>query len=143
MHPFTAAVLVFGLWFFFPSLKGRGDGISRPEYAWFVVCLILIAFITPVISITLTFFFQWLADPAHLDFWSWLVLVLLLTVIPAAVLVFGIREIVRLRAGKIPDRETIRTEGIYNSGRECAPWTPEACGSSFWSSASWPVPPAA
>ncbi|MDD4254532.1 MAG: hypothetical protein PHP59_04060 [Methanofollis sp.] len=111
MHPFTdavllftVAVLAFGLWFFFPSLKGRGDGISRSEYAWFVVCLLLIAFIAPVISITLTFFFQWLADPAHLDFWSWLVLVLLLIAVTAAVLAFGIREIGRLRTEKIPDR---------------------------------------
>ncbi|WP_298666733.1 hypothetical protein [uncultured Methanofollis sp.] len=111
MHPFTdavllfaVAVLVFGLWFFLPSLRGRGNGISRSEYAWFVVCLLLIAFIAPVISITLTFFFQWLADPTHLAFGSWMVLVLLLTAVPAAVLAFGIREIVRLRTEKIPDR---------------------------------------
>lgn len=111
MHPFTDAILLFavaasalGIWFFLPSLKGRGDGISRSEYAWFVVCLLLIAFIAPIISLTLTFFFQWLADPAHLAFGSWLVLVLLLIAVPAAVLAFGIREIARMRTGKIPDR---------------------------------------
>lgn len=111
MHPFTDAVLLFSLtalafvlWFFLPSLKGRREGISRSEYAWFVVCLLLIAFIIPVLSITLTFFFDWLTDPAQLAFGSWLALALLLVVIPATVLAFGIREIVRLRAEKNPER---------------------------------------
>lgn len=92
------AMVVFTVWFFYPSLVGRRETkISPSEYAWFILCIVGIPIFGSGLFLTGLFLESWYACPRELDIRFLLLILVPWVVISGAITAYGIRVIDRLR----------------------------------------------